>query len=288
MGSAITGQRFCVSGLLVTALLMAMTGPRAHAAPARIVSIHLCADQLLLALADRQQIASVSWFAPNTRRSPMAPAAKGIPVNHGGAEEIVALRPDLVLAGALSGRATVRVLRKLGYRVLDLALATDFDGIRRQIRRVADALGQLNKGEALIAGMDRTLRDASRDVPTIRPLAAIYQPMGFTSGRGSLEHALLTAAGFDNLSERLGFDGLGHLTLERLVVSNPDLIINWMGRDTHPSLARQGYNHPVFKQSKWPVASIPHKYWSCGAWYSADAVALLAQIRRRLAARMGP
>lgn len=260
----------------------------ARPVPARVVSIHLCADQLLLALAERAQIASVSWFAPIARRSHMAAASKGIPVNHGRAEEVIALNPDLILAGALSGRATVRALRKLGYRVLDLALVTRFDEIRRQVRRVALALGQPHKGAALIAQMDETLQSAQHDLPQRRPLAAIYQPMGFTSGRGSLEHTLLVAAGFENLSERLGFGILGHLTLERLVLANPDLIINWMGRDQHPSLARQSYTHPVFVAAKWTVASIPPKYWSCGAWYSADAVSLLADVRRRLTRETTP
>jgi iron complex transport system substrate-binding protein len=273
--------------MMVSSWVCSASADAGRPPPARVVSIHLCTDQLLLALAERSQIASVSWFATDAKRSPMAGAARGVPVNRARAEEIIALSPDLVLAGALSGRATVRVLRKLGYRVIDLALATNFDDIRRQIRRVAEILGQRRKGAALIARMDRTLRMARQDLPEIRPLAVIYQPMGFTSGQGSLEHALLSAAGYDNLSDQLGMGALGHLTLERLVVSKPDLIINWMGQDRHPSLARRSYNHPVFKSTQWPVVSIPQKYWSCGAWYSADAVALLAGIRRR-AGNTGP
>jgi iron complex transport system substrate-binding protein len=255
--------------------------------PRRVVSIHLCADQLLLALADRSQIASVSRFAIDPERSHMVAAARGFPLNRGQAEEVIAHRPDLVLAGARSARATVRTLAKLGYRVVDLPLARDFDDIRAQITRVAALLGHGERGTALIAAMDGTLRRARADAAGIRPVAAIYQPMGFTSGRGSLEHALLTAAGFANLADRLGYRAFGHLPLERLVTERPDVVIDWMGHDDDPSLARQGYRHPAFARGSWRIVALPQKYWSCGMWYSAEAVARLAAVRRQLEARRG-
>ncbi len=253
--------------------------------PRRVVSIHLCADQLLLTLADRSQIASVSRFAVDPQRSQMADAARGIPLNRGQAEEVISRRPDLVLAGARSARATVRTLTKLGFRVVDLPLARDFDDIRAQIAQVAGLVGKPEKGAALIAAMDDTLRRARDDTTGSRPVAAIYQPMGFTSGRGSLEHALLTAAGFANLADLLGYRLFGHLPLETLVTEKPDIVINWMGHDDDPSLARQGYRHPAFARGSWRVVTLPQKYWSCGMWYSADAVAQLAAVRRTLVRR---
>ena len=51
--------------------------------PQRIVSIHLCADQFTLALANRAQIASLSYLATDESRSYMANAAKGIQLNKG-------------------------------------------------------------------------------------------------------------------------------------------------------------------------------------------------------------
>lgn len=251
-------------------------------APRRIVSIHLCADQLVLALADRNRIAALSWLATEPARSYMAAAAQGIPAVAGSAEEVVALRPDLVLAGFRSGRATVRALRALGYRVEDLRFAGDFEAIRRQIRRVAHLVGRPARGETLIADMDRRLAAARRDIPAVRPVAAIYQPMGFTSGRGSLEDALLAAAGFDNLAVRLGLGALGHLPLETVVASKPDLLVNWMGDDPNPSLSRASYAHPALARAPWRVVALPNTFWACGSWYSARAVERLADIRRTL------
>ena len=81
-------RRLCL-GAAVAALCAVAAWQGAAAAPSRVVSIHLCADQLLLALADRSQIVSVSHFARDETRSPMAGASKEITVNRGRAEEAV-------------------------------------------------------------------------------------------------------------------------------------------------------------------------------------------------------
>ena len=106
------GRAFVIVALAaaVTAALMAA----AEAKPRRIVSINLCADQLLLMLAGRENIVSLSYFATNPEISYMAEAAHGIPVNHGRSEEILLLRPDLVLTGPFTTRTTAALLRRSG------------------------------------------------------------------------------------------------------------------------------------------------------------------------------
>jgi iron complex transport system substrate-binding protein len=70
-----------------------------EAKPARVVSINMCTDELLLRLADRDRIASVTWLSRDGRNANMAEVAATIPANHGLAEEVVSYHPDLVLAG---------------------------------------------------------------------------------------------------------------------------------------------------------------------------------------------
>ena len=250
--------------------------------PKRVVSIHLCADQLLLALADKSQIASVSHLAKDPVRSHMAAAAKDVPVNYGGAEEVIAYKPDLILAGAQSTRTLVLALRRLSFKVIDLPLTHNFREIRSQIQKVANLLGHPERGEKLVHKINRALNRILIAKGSKRPLAAIYQPMGFTSGSGSLENTLLVSAGFENLAARQGLGTLGHLTLENLVSAQPDLLVNWMGDDPHPSLARAGYKHPVFSKGLWKIITIPQKYWACGSWYSAEAVEFLSKLRRSI------
>ena len=81
----------------------------------RVVSINLCTDQLLLLIAQRSQIASVSYLARDPMISHLADQAQGIPINHGLAEEILPLEPDLVLVSSHTIRPTVALLQKLFY-----------------------------------------------------------------------------------------------------------------------------------------------------------------------------
>jgi iron complex transport system ATP-binding protein len=85
-----------------------------HEPPRRIVSMNVCTDQFVMLLAERERIQSVSWLARNPEVSTTADDAAAIPVNHGLAEEILPLRPDLVVAGTFTTRPTVYLLRRLG------------------------------------------------------------------------------------------------------------------------------------------------------------------------------
>src|SRR4051794_41669818 len=75
--------------------------------PQRVVSINLCVDELVLRLADRRNIASISWLSLDPKNSNVAALAREFPINHGVAEEIVPLKPDLVIAGMYTARGAV-------------------------------------------------------------------------------------------------------------------------------------------------------------------------------------
>ena len=148
-------------------------------APQRIASIYLCADQLVLRLADRARIVSLSRFAAQPAISGQADAIAGIPLNRGRAEEILIHKPDLIVAGQYTAPATKAMLRKLGIPVLELPTATNFDDIRANVRRVAAALGTPERGRRLIAELDRRLR-AVPPGDTRRPSLLLYRIGGFS------------------------------------------------------------------------------------------------------------
>ena len=271
------------AGALILALVLAAMP--AGAAPQRVVSIALCADQLTLALADRTQIAAVSWLADDPDQSFLARQAKGLPITYGTAEEVVALHPDLVLASAYAARPTVALLRRLGVTVIDLALPRDFDDIARETSRAAVALGHPERGRALVAEMRARLAAAAPPPGADRPVAVLYQPGGVTMGRGLLEDRILARAGLDNLADRLGIVGPGTIGLERLIVARPDVIVFGAARRAAPSLSTRLFDHPAI------AAAVPRArrialdppLWTCGGWFTARAVERLAALRREIA-----
>ncbi len=92
--------------------------------PRRIASLNVCTDQLLLILGLRRRLVSVTFLAADPSSSAMPGAVRGLNLNRGRAEEILTLRPDLVLAGATAATPTVQLLRRLGHRVVVVPLAT--------------------------------------------------------------------------------------------------------------------------------------------------------------------
>ena len=189
--------RSFLAGLLAATAILAVSAQSqaepgqakpAPAKPARIVSLNVCTDQLVLLLAERERIASLSYLAVDPATSALSDRAQGLPLNHGLVEEVAPLAPDLVLASVYTLWASVRLLRRLGYRVIALPTATDFDGIRANVRAVAEAIGERDRGAALIAEFDRRLAAARAPPQAAKPLVALYWARGYgiRAKRGAL------------------------------------------------------------------------------------------------------
>ena len=263
--------------------LVAALGVIASVAPAaaaeRIVSLNLCTDQLLVLLADREQIASLSFLAADPNLSYVAGQIAGIPLNHGVLEEILPLEPDLVLAGAFAARPAVRLIESLGTLIVDLPLAEDFATIAEQTRLVAAAIGHEDRGEALIAEMDAILADLTTE--NTSDTALVYQANGFTAGSGTLADSVLAAAGFSNQAAQSGVVGYGFLPLERLIADPPTILIAADTVPGRPSLAEALLTHPAIDalESQTRYLALPSPLLACGGPYTAEAVRLLAEAR---------
>src|SRR3546814_1427744 len=175
--------------------------------------MNVCTDQLVMQIARPERIVSLSFLSRDPQVSAMAAEAAVFPVNHGLAEEILPLRPDLVVAGSYTTRPTVHLLRRLGVPVLDMAAETSIEDVIGNVRRLAAALGETERGEALIADFRHRL--AAVAPPTAPVRIAMYWENGFTSGPGTLAHALIDAAGLTNAA---GVAGTARLPPERLLV----------------------------------------------------------------------
>ena len=195
-------------------------------APQRIVSINMCADQLLLALADPGQIADLSPYAANPAMSFMAAKAAHFRHDAADAETVVALHPDLVLAGSYNDPATLGMLSRLGYRVEHVDAARSIAESIAQIRKVAALTGHPERGAALIARIEAARQAAiaaARGRP--HPTAVVYQRRGYVTGGDTLTGELLSIAGFRNDGGALAGGTGGFVSLETLVKNHPDYIV---------------------------------------------------------------
>jgi len=267
---------------LALAVLMALAGPGRADAPDRVVSVNLCTDQLALMLAAPGQIVSVSRLAHDPRSSAMAEAAAALPANSTLAEDVFLHRPDLVLAGTFTSRATVEMLRRLDVEVVELAPAYALSDVRDRLRAVGGALGREVQAERAVARFDADLA-ALRTELAERPRAALYYANGYTNGDRTLAGAIVAAAGFANVATELGLAQGGYLSLEELVMAAPDLVAT--GRaSAGASRAESVLTHPALLATGGGRASTTDRDWICGTPHVLRAVRQMAEARAALEA----
>jgi len=144
-----TGLRVWFKCLLV--LLLGVSSCFAQkGAPKNIVSLSLCTDQLLLMLVPRQHIASVTRGAIDPHLSYMAAAADGLVLNSGGIEEVLPLKPDLIVGSAFASRDAVRFLRYLGYPVKLIGLPQSIAEIREMVLNFGSWVGYPSRAKQLV------------------------------------------------------------------------------------------------------------------------------------------
>ncbi len=243
--------------------------------------MNLCTDQLAMLLADPGQLLSVTRVASDPLSSPMTDEARKYPLNNGRAAEIFLMAPDVVVAGSFSDPVVVAMLRRLGLRVEQFPITSALEDIPAQLRRMGEVLGQPERAEAMARGAEARLA-AYRKARGTGPLAAFFYANGYALGPGTLAHDIVTAAGFANLSETLGFSGGGRLPLETLVLNSPDVLISGQ---PYPgaSRAEDVASHPVlarYFESDRVILSGPE--WVCGTPLTLDAVDRLIAARRAL------
>ncbi len=246
-----------------------------QAAPRRIVSLNVCADQYVLALADPGQIAALSSNARNGELSAAAKQAGAFRSLRRPAEEVLAIRPDL-LVGFRLGKGIVAGAPPGQWRTLGLDTADSYAMILDQIRKTAAAVGHPERGEALIARMNRDLAALPRPKRG-GGVAAYYQRRGYMTGTGTLVDDLMRRAGLTNLAGKLGKPALAQVSLEEMVAGRPDWLIIESGSEKVVDQGTEMLHHPILRD----IARIhvPQAWTVCGGpAYVLAASSIVAQI----------
>jgi iron complex transport system substrate-binding protein len=259
------------------------------AKPERIVSTNVCADQLALAIADRSRVVSVSRMAVEREISNFADVARTIPVNNARAEEIVELKPDLILGDIYTGKGANRLASTLGVPVHIVGIGSSLKDVRNIVRDAADALGERERGVALIAEMDARIARA-RAMADRRITALVYEPNGIAAGNGTLTHDVLSAAGLRNIAPDLMSGSYGTVPLEAVVAAAPQLLVLDDSYTATSSRAQSILRHPAFRalEGRTSLYRMPSRLWLCPGPWVAEAVERLAGERARLAGVLAP
>lgn len=249
---------------------MTMAGV-AEARPLRVMALDQCADQYVLALRPDADLAlSPRADDPDAW---LREASVGRPRVRPTLEAAIGFRPDVVVRYWGGEPRMLARLEADGVRVLTIEDVADFNGVRSDIRVVAQGLGVPARGEALIARMDRTLAAAAPAADAPERSALYLTAGGFTAGQGTLVDAILAAAGFSNAAAAPFF---APVSVERIALFPPARFVlgffdqargDWRGPGRHPVVQRAARGRVA---ARLPAAAL-----TCPAWFAADAAMML-------------
>lgn len=257
--------------------------PATFARSPTVASLNLCADQFVLLLADRDQILTVTHLSHETAGSYYFEQARRYPANQGGSEQVLGLSPDVVIAGQYTSVHSVRLLNEIGLNVKTIPIVDDVDTLFSTILDVAGWLGQQPRGKAIVAELKRRIAEIP-PASGVKPLAAVFDPNGYTTGADTLRGRLLLLAGFENAATRAGIERYGQLTLEQILHLSPDALVDSPYSPGTYSRGQLTSRHPALMKSGISphIISIPSRMTVCAGPWTIDVLERLYQERVRL------
>lgn len=262
-------------GAILSALLLGACS-QAPAATGGIVSTNPCADAILVQLVAPERITAISHYShdPGATSLPLS-VARRFRATAGTAEEVIALRPALVLTDSFAPAATLAAYRRAGLRTVVLDSPVAVAASITQVRQVAAAVDQTARGEAMVADIERALGSPPESAEKARRPAALFYISGdLASGAGNLLDELITRAGLRNAAADYGLAFTGTIPVETLVARPPAVVIS-TGQGRSADLHRRLL--PDVREATFPRTLI-----NCGGPSIPPALARLRAIRASL------
>ena len=275
------GAAYIASALLLLTALGCQA--ETNAKPQRIVSLSLCTDQILLKLVEKERIAAITFLSVDPIYSFEWQTAQGLTTHTGLAESIIPLKPDLIIGSKYSTGNVVPMMAQLGYPTTTFDSPTTLKEAETLARDIGKAVGEAERAEQLIKSMQADIAKAKNMVAKLPPQLAIsYGPNGYTAGKFTLKNEIFNVAGYRNLGAELGIDYYGNVSLEQLVISNPDVVVIDEDIPNQNSLAQSFVTHPVLKRllGHNNLVSVPTSHWICPGPLASKAILTLAEQRQ--------
>ncbi len=259
--------------------------------PQRIVSLNACTDQLLLRLVEPERILSLTFLSYEKEALPpeFRPLLKSFKPNHGLAEEVLTMQPDLVVTGTYSSKFTTTLLRRLGRNVVEFAPDNSFDEMYAGILRMGDAVGEPERAEKLVADFRSRLASLRAQIPPGEtPVYADIDVNFWMPGKDTLYTQVVNAGGFRTAGEVVGYSGYQPIPLEQLIRIEPEVVSTTSTYESPPSMATQNLRHPLLRRmaaNAKATLNIPGRYVVCATPETLDLVQTLVETRKKLAGK---
>ncbi len=249
---------------------------------ARILSVNVTSDEILLAMAPERLI-GLSVVADDPDSSNVAREAAAISTRvNGDIERILMLAPDLVVIGGHSADVA-RQAEGLGMRVFRIQGFESIDWIRSLIRTLGAAAGATERAEQIVAEMTRRIDAVQARVAGLaRPRVLLYSESGWVGGSRTTLDDVIRAAGGMNVAAELGITGWRKVSPEQVVMANPEVILVRDARRWESGFRQALLADPVFQSVSAlrarRVYGVPARLLVTGSQHIAETVETVARL----------
>jgi iron complex transport system substrate-binding protein len=203
-----------------------LTGPAQ-----KIVSLAPSNTELLFAIGAGKQVVGRDDFSDFPAEAKALPSVGGLDKYNN--EQLVALKPDLVLMAEINTPEQVSKLEALGLNVYYLNNPKTIEDLYKNLQIVASLTGHEKDTSALIeslksrvAAVDEKIKSAATKPVVFYELDSTDPAKPYTVGPNTFVDLLIARAGGLNLTTAAGVqDAYPQLSVEQLVSSDPDMIV---------------------------------------------------------------
>jgi len=250
---------FCLASVVISSLFVACAAPTGKATPStievtdqlgrvvkleevpeRIISLAPSNTEILFALGLGDKVVGVSDYCNYPPEVQEKPSIGGFSTPN--IEELVSLSPDLILAGSIHEKRVIPQLEGKGLTVFALEPET-IDEVLAAITLTGKVTGKEGEALRLVAEMQKRIKAVtdrteglSQEQKT-RSFYVVWHDPLMTSGSGTLQDDLIAKAGGVNIAHDI--TGYGDISLEAVIVANPEVIIAGAGHGSGEDLSFQ-------------------------------------------------
>ncbi len=193
--------------------------------PTRIVSLTLGTDEILLQMVNPQRVVGVTQYASQPAMSFVADkVGQAAQLASANAEQVIALKPDLVFAADYTKPGVVQQLEQANIPVVEFTTFSSMSDVEKHVQVVANLVGDPAKGQQMVAAMRTELARVAKEVKGLsKPTVVYYSGYGYVAGQGTTVDALIADAG--GINAAAGIQGWKQVGPEELVALKPDIIL---------------------------------------------------------------
>ena len=220
------------------------SSPSLKQVPARIASGTIASDEILWLILNRarraEKLIAVSTLADSAEYSHLSSMAHGIRGRVGGStEQLLNLRPDLVVLAGFNRPELVRQTESLGMTVWIMNDFRSLSDISAEIRRLGILTGEETAAEGLAAEFEGKVAECRQ-----RPLSPAPRIIGLSRdksiwGSDTLFHDLAEVAGGINLPALYQISGWPKLSPEFMATLKPEWIVMSGSPEEKPALLKE-------------------------------------------------